>query len=386
MRGSVQKRGRDSYCIVLELGRDENGKRKQKRISGFTRKADAEKELTKQLAEIDKGIWVEPSTQSTGTYLDYWLNDVAKPSVAPSTYAGYRTCLKVYLWEHIKAVPLRKLRAQHIQSAYNKVIESGRSHRTVHNAHRVLSKALHDAVRAGTLPSNPCAGVTPPKYTKKETRTLTAQEALQLLEKSSESIFFVPFHLALYTGMRRGEIIALRWPDVDFEHRRIAVTKSEQYIKKQFAVFPPKNGKSRNIAISKDTAKLLRSWKKECAARQLALGDQYVKSDYICVHEDGSRIKPDLLTRKFPEILKECDLEGVRFHDQRHTMATLMLKAGVPVKVVSEMLGHSTTAITNDLYTHAIPQLEEDAAEKLSGIIRTAPKKKEEDKKVVTNM
>lgn len=245
----------------------------------------------------------------------------------------------------------------------------GLSAKTVRYVHSILRKALADAVRWNTAQRNVADLADPPKLTgqHREMRTWTAEQLRAFLEHIAEERLYAAFLLAATTGLRRGEVLGLRWADVDLEAARISVRQSLVLVAYEPKFSEPKTNRSRrSVALDGRTVATLRSWRKQQLEERMLLGVGYDDSELVFTRDDGRFVHPDRFSQLFDKYVAVSELPRIRLHDLRHTHATLALAAGVHPKVVSERLGHSTVAFTLDVYSHAVPALQEEAAERIA--------------------
>lgn len=265
---------------------------------------------------------------------------------------------------------LPKLQPIQIQSYLTKALESGRSNgkgglseKTVLNHFRVLKEALHHAVGWQLLSYNPAEAVKPPRPKHKEIEVLPDEEFFIFLEAAREHRYHMPFLLASTTGMRRGEVLGVRWQDINFTERKLAVRQAVGITNNGLIIKSPKTKKSKRvISLSASSLEALCDHRKRQAAEKIALGEAYNDFGLVCAHPDGSMIHPRSLSESFTNLIKKLELTRVSFHALRHTHATQCLARGLHIKVVSERLGHSSVQITLDTYSHVMPDLQEEAA------------------------
>lgn len=261
----------------------------------------------------------------------------------------------------------RFLKPQHIQKYYADALESGRrdgrgglSARTVHHHHRVLYEALRHSVKHGIIVRNPAEAVDPPRPSDTGIAMLGPNEVLLLLEVAKGTPYYPVFFTALYTGLRRGEVLGLRWCDVDLELATLSVVQTLQQLRTGEYVFSePKTKASRRIALPPSLAILLREHRMRQEDARKLFGKTLVQTDLVFSHPDGRPLRPNTVTRALATIGRSVGLKGIRLHDLRHAHATLMLQQGVHPKVVSERLGHSSISITLDTYSHVLPGLQD---------------------------
>ena len=369
MKGHIRKRGKESWAIILDIGQDNEGKRRQKWHSVKGTKKDAERELTKLLHTLDSGSYIEPSKLTVSRYLKTWLSDYAAHQVTPKTLERYQGIISDHINPAIGHHPLTKLKPPHIQELYTKSLKDGRldgkgglAPRTVLHMHRVLHKALDQAMKWQMLIRNPTEAVVPPKPKTIEMAALDEDQVARLLEHFRESRLYLPILIAVTTGLRRGEILALKWQNIQLSSARLHVRQSLEQTKEGLRFKSPKTEKSkRTVILPRFTVEALKEHRKRTAERKLKLGKVYQDNDLVCAREDGTIWPPDTLSTLFAARIKKAPVPKIRFHDLRHTHATQLLKQGVHPKIVSERLGHSNISITLDTYSHVLPGMQEEA-------------------------
>lgn len=380
MRGHVRRRGVRSWAVVIDLGRDANGVRRQKWHAVSGRRRDADEELVRILRRLQTGEYVEPSKLTVKAYLERWLSDYAKPNTSGKTYERYAEIVTSQLVPAIGHHKLTRLQPLHIQALYSEALKSGRrnkkgglSPRTVLHIHRVLHQALGQAVRWQLLVRNPAAAVEPPRPQATEMKVLSEVDTARMLAIASQSDLWIPILLAVTTGMRRGEILALTWSDVDLKAGTVSVTKSLEETREGLSIKAPKTAKGRRtIPLPRLAVDALKAHKVAQAEYRLRLGDVYKDLGLVCPAPDGTLRQPDSFSQSFQIFLGKTGVSRVRFHDLRHTHATQLLRQGVHPKVVAERLGHSSITLTLDTYSHVVPGLQEEAARQLDRVLRKA--------------
>jgi integrase len=369
VRGQLIQRTKGSWTIVLYLGRDEGGNKRYRQHTIQGSKKDAEKERTRLLHALNTGTYLEPSRQRTGDYLHAWLRDYARTHVAASTFEGYEKIVRLHLLPALGHIPLTRLGPQDIKAYYAQAQESGRrsgkgglSPTTVLQHHRVLSEALKHAVEEGLLVNNPATRVRPPRKARHEMPVLDEPQLAKLLELVRGSRLCIPVLLAIATGLRRGEILALRWRNVDLKAGTLAVRQALESTRDGLSFKQPKTQKSRRLVpLPPFAVEALREHRKRQAEERLRIGPAYKDHDLVCAAPDGRPWDPDSFSPAFAKFVRRSGLPPIRFHDLRHSHATLLLKHGIHPKVVSERLGHSTVGLTLDTYSHVLPGLQEQA-------------------------
>jgi len=355
---------RGSYWVTTAKGL------KRRYVSAKTRQQCSQK-LTKAMADRDGGLIFEAAHLTVGDYLKRWLKDV-EDTVRRSTYEGYEYAVRPHIVPALGRIKLKDLTSAHLRSFYRDRLDSGRAPATVHKLHVVLHKALKAAVADGLIPRNAAAGLKLPRITREEIDPLTEEEARRLLETVRGDRLETLYVLALNTGMRQGELLALKWDDVDLERGVLRVRRTLTHANKSFVLGEPKTKNSRRtIRLTTGAVNALRMH----LSRQLEeieyMGSLYQPGGLIFATETGTIINPsNLRNRSFKPLLKGAGLPPIRFHDLRHTCATLLLSNDVNAKVVSEMLGHSSIRITLDIYSHLMPDMQEKAAKALEKALR----------------
>lgn len=384
MRGSLQKRGKDSWTIILSMGRDPStGKRCQQWVTVKGTKKDAQRRLVELLHQLDTGGYVRPSKLTLGEFLRVWLRDYAATNVRPRTLEDYRSIVERHLVPSLGSVPLTELRPKALQDYYADRLARGRldgrgqslSANSVLHHHRLLFEALEHAVKWGLVARNVARAVDPPRIRKREMRMLDAAGLNTLLEAAKATPYHALFLLAAHTGMRRSELLGLRWGDVDLDMPTLSVARVMHQLKDGRIVFDePKTAKGRRLVpLTPTSALALRSHREKREAEVALLGVPLSDDGQVFCHLDGSPLLPDSVTHAFVKLARVLGLGTVRFHDLRHTHASLMLRQGVHPKIVSERLGHATVSITLDTYSHVTPGLQEAAARRFEEVLETQP-------------
>jgi integrase len=390
MKAPIKARGKDTWTFVVELERDAEGDRKRKRVTFHGTRREAEAEHARIVHEVMSGVYVDAKKTTVGEYLDWWLESCVKPKTAPRTHEGYKMIVEQHLKPALGSIRLARLSAMHVQQYESGMLKGGRVERrkdppkdetvprvrtlsaqTVLHHHRVLNTALRQAVKKGILLRNPLEAVEPPKPQRRQMQTLPGEQVAGLLAAAEGSRLHAPLQLAVATGMRRGELLGLHWRDADLDAGKLGVRCSLQTLKgePEPIIKSPKSGKSRTISLPAFAVDALKKHRADQAADKLLQGRDYQDNDLVFCEEDGQPWKPNAFSGLWDRFRAKHGIP-YRFHDLRHTCATLMLEAGVHPKVVQEMLGHSTIAITMDLYSHVSPNLQEEAALKLDAILQ----------------
>lgn len=378
MRGSVFKRGR-TWTAQVYLGRDAaTGRKRYRQIGGFGTKRAAEQALTEQLERLRVGEYVDAGATTVAGFVERWLPAV-EPSLRPTTFASYRNMLGLHVVPRLGKVRLVKLTGLDLSSLYGELLASGYrkgntirglSPTTVKYIHQIVRKALADAVRWGLLVRNPAAQVDPPRKSDQEMATWSAPQARRFIEAVADDRLRAMWVLLCSTGMRRGEVLGLRWDDVDLDAGRIAVQRALVEVSGyDLRLSDPKSARARRSVRldAHTTAALARHRRRQLEERMAhGLGS---RAELVFTRPDGSQLQPQRVSRSFQSLARRAELPSIRLHDLRHTAATLALAAGIHPKVVSERLGHSTIQLTLDTYSHVVEGIHEAAADQLGDVL-----------------
>lgn len=369
MRGHIRKKGQSSWQITLDIGTGPDGKRRRHFETVHGRKSDAQKRLAELLVNLEKGVYTVPRRLTLAEHLDNWLEGYVKTNCSQRTLDGYQSIIETHLIPNLGHIQLKHLHPQAIQSYYSKACER-LSLRTVHHHHRVLSQSLKYAVRQGYLGRNPAELVDPPSPKGKTMRTLTPFEVGVLLDTAKGNHYYPVIYTALSTGLRQAELLGLRWRDIDLDMLSISVSQV-LYKRRGICQFkePKTDHSRRRVAMTPKLSLFLREYRVQRELLYLELGKQLTLDDLVFTSVEIKPIDPCVLTHAFTRMAKQAGLEGVRFHDLRHTFASLMLLRGAKPKVISEALGHSSVAFTMDVYSHIISGMQEDAMALLDEVL-----------------
>ncbi|MCJ7807817.1 MAG: site-specific integrase [Dehalococcoidia bacterium] len=369
MRGNIRSRGKNKWQIQVYMGIGPDGKYRRhfETINGC--KGDAQRKLTEIKAAYDKGIYTPSGRITVAEHLYGWLQGYVKTNCHVRTLDGYQSIIDHHLIPAFGYIHLKQLQPHVIQAYYGKAV-SKLSPRTVHHHHRVLSQSLKYAVRQGYLGRNPCDMVDPPSPRKKAMRTLIPGEVEALLEAASDSYYYPVIYTAVSTGLRQAELLGLRWRDVDLDLLSISVSQV-LYKRRGICEFKePKTTHSRRcVAMTPKLAIFLRKYQANRESLFRQLNKKLTLDDLIFASVEGKPIDPGVLTHNFSRIVTRVGLNNVRFHDLRHTFASLMLLRGAKPKVISEALGHSSVAFTMDVYSHIIDGMQSDAMALLDEVL-----------------
>jgi len=380
MKGSIRQRSKGSWEICIDISRDPaTGNRRRHFESVRGRKADAQKRLAELLVSIEKGSYIKPRRITVGEWLQDWLSSYVEIHCSPRTKDSYEAEIHRHILPNLGQIPLSQVQPQHIQNYYAQTLTSGRtdgkgglSPRTVEYHHRILSEALSHAVKMGLIVRNVADAVEPPHPERKRMRTLAVEDVPKFLKSARETPYYALFCTALFTGMRLGELLGLRWCDVALDLASLSVVQALYKRSGVCKMIKPKSSYSRRqIALSPTLVLLLQQHRATQDAQSILLGKPFNEDDLVFAHPDGSPSDPGTVTHIFSRVIASAGLSHIRFHDLRHTHATLMLKAGVHPKIVQERLGHGSIALTLDTYSHVVGGLQEAAAQHFDEIFDT---------------
>jgi integrase len=371
MRGYIRQKGknRDSWQIQVYTGIGPDGKYRRHFETIHGRKSDAQKRLNELLVSLEKGIYTPPGRLTVAAHLRHWIEGYVKTNCSQRTLDGYQSIIDTHLIPAFGQFQLKHLNQQTIQSYYGKACEK-LSARTVHHHHRVLSQSLNYAVRQGYLGRNPTEMVDPPSPRKKVMRTLTPMEVEILLENAQDNYYYPVVYTAMSTGLRQAELLGLRWRDIDLDMLSISVSQV-LYKRRGVCEFKePKTSHSRRrVAMTPKLALFLRGYRAERERLYQQLGRELTLDNLVFTGLEGKPIDPCVFTHAFTRMARRANLSGVRFHDLRHTFASLMLMRGAKPKVISEALGHASVAFTMDVYSHIIEGMKSDAMALLDQVL-----------------
>jgi integrase len=359
--GSIFKRKDGRWVAILNIGyRD--GARRRKHFYGNTRR-DVQERLTAALRAQQQGLPVAPERQTLGDFLRHWLDHVVRPNLRPKTHHSYAAEVRLHIGPQLGHIQLAKLRPQHIQAFLNEKREAGLSARTVQYHHAILRRALGQAEKWDLVPRNVAALVTPPTIRRREIEPLQPDEALTLLDAVRDDRLEAVYSVALAVGLRQGEILGLRWRDVDLENGKLEIRTSLLWLDGACQLSEPKTDRSRrSIALPEVATMALHGHRARQLEDKLIAGTRWREHDLVFATTLGTPMHPRNLVRHYHRALAKAGLPRKRFHDLRHTCASLLLAQGVQPRVVMEILGHSQIALTMDTYSHVIPSLKRDAA------------------------
>lgn len=366
MKGSIRKRGKDSWELTIEGGRDTQGRRQRKFINVKGKRADAERHLRELLTAADRGIPINTQNITVAQWVERWLRDHVAPNCRTRTREGYEGIMAKHVLPNIGHLQLTKLTPSHIKALEAKLSAQGMAPAGVTLAHNVLSGALKQAVRMELLWRNPSQAVTPPKVVRKEVEPPEVTVVRRILDiaKAEERPLFPCLYLIAYTGMRRGEALGLRWQDVDFELGAISIVQTLGRSLKGLIFQPPKTQAGRRtIELDASTIAILRVHQGQQLLHRAQLEGAYQDYDLVFANPTGGPMNPMGLTRAFQALAKRAGFIDANLHDLRHFHASVLLQRGQNPGLVSKRLGHASIATTMDIYGHVLPGWQKEASE-----------------------
>ena len=373
--GSIRKRKDGRWEGRYTAGHDPaTGKTIYKNVLGKTQ-AEVKEKLKRAIEDSAKLDMSKVGQYTVGQWMDVWFENYAKIKVRPSSHQTYRGYIENHIKPNIGSIPLNKLTSLELQKFYKKLLGNGRverieskkqpkglSAKTVRNINQIISSALNLAIEQKLLLTNPADACALPKLEHREMKTLPVEQLASFLREAKESGVFEMYYIELATGLRRGELLGLKWSDIDLEHGNLRVQRQIVRIDGEIVEAPLKTKNAyRTLPLSTDAVDVLKEQKKKCG-----------NSPYVFPSPTGGPISPDSVLHMLHRVLKRAGLPKVRFHDLRHTFATLALQNGVDIKTVSGMLGHFSAGFTLDTYDHVTTSAQKEAANTMGGVLRVA--------------
>ena len=380
--GTIYQRSDGKWCGQVTVGfNPKTGKQKRKSFYG-----DTKKEVTRKMTEfkhkMNIGEYIEPSNMKLSEWLERWLEG-RKSTLAYNTFKSYKSKIKKHLNPVLGDISLKDLKARHIQEMLNHKLEHGKLNGkgglapvSVNLLYRILHAALEQAVKENLLPSNPCKAVETPKERNREMETWNSQQVNKFLEAAEESKHHALFYIALNTGMRRGELIGLTWEDIDLDKQKIEVKRQMVRTDNGLEFKEVKSEASkRTIPLTDNVVKFLKSHKIKQGEKKLSAGAAYNDRDLVFCNKAGHAIDSTNLNREFKRVIERAKVPDIRFHDLRHTFATLFIENGGAIKTLQQILGHTSVTITMDTYSHVTEEMLSEAAQNIDEMYRVRSKK-----------
>jgi integrase len=376
--GSIFLRGDGRWCGMLSLGW-ENGKRRRKSFFAATA-AEVQDHLLKARSDHSRGLPVTIERQTVEQYIDHWLDHTLRAKAKPRSYESFCTIARLHIKPSLGKIQLHKLAPQHIQKLLDEKSKEGLSPQTVTNIRTVLRSALSQAMKWNLVSRNSAALVNAPRIPHRRIEPLDPEHARTLLETAKGGRYEAIYTVALTLGMRRGEVLGLRWSDIDFDGRAIRVNQSVQRIKtgssdkgkrsELRATETKTDGSRRTLALPDSVVRALRAHRARQSQDRLAASKSWTDQDLVFTNRTGRPIEPILLHRDYKALLKKAELSiTLRFHDLRHSAASLLLAQGIHPRAIMELLGHSSITVTMNVYGHVMPAMMRDAADKMDALL-----------------
>ncbi|MGI9047856.1 MAG: site-specific integrase [Rubrobacteraceae bacterium] len=360
--GSITRRKDGLYMARYTVQTARGPKRKA--LYGKTR-AEVSEKLTKAMADRDGGLVFEGENRTLAAFLDGWLEGPVKGSVKATTYESYERLIRCHIKPEIGRHKLKTLTPDHVQALYQRKLDEGLAPGTVRLIHSVLSRALDQAVKWGIVPQNVCKATIPPKADSEEIKPLDVEQARKILKVAGGDRLEALYMLAVTAGLRIGELLALRWQDVDLEASgaTLYVRRTKSTAKGGPVFTTPKNGKGRSIKLTRQAVEALKAHRATQNVERLKAGSLWQDHGLVfCTHGGKPLDSHNVARTSFKPLLKRAVLPDIRFHDLRHTCATLLLSRGHHPKLVQELLGHASVALTLDRYSHVLPGMGDQTA------------------------
>ncbi|MDP7201217.1 MAG: tyrosine-type recombinase/integrase [Dehalococcoidia bacterium] len=366
--GSIYKRADGRWAAVINLGW-QDGKRKRKTFYGVTRR-EVKDQLTTALSDHQKALPVTSDRLTTGQFLENWLVESVKPTLRPRTLQSYAELVRVHLGPGLGRIPLAKLAPEDVQKLINRKLASGLSPRRVQYIHAVLRRALGQAEKWGNVARNVAKLVDAPRVVRTEIKPFTAEESRAFIQAIQDERLEALYILAIATGLRQAELLGLSWSDINLEKRQVTVRNTLQVIDGEYQLAEPKSAKGRRtLVLPGIVVDPLLVHRGKQVADKLRAGSRWHDSDLVFTSRYGTPINRHNLTRDFQALLKRVGLPRQRFHDLRHTAASLLLAQNVQPRDLMEILGHSQISLTMNTYGHVMPAALLDAANRMDAIL-----------------
>lgn len=352
----------------VSMGLKREGARDRRHVSG-TRRVDVVAKVRGLERQRDSSVAQEAGRVSTvAEWLEHWLDTIVARKVRPRTLEGYRSKLRLHVVPALGHHRLDRLQPEHVEAFYAECERSGMAPTSTLQCHRILSRALKVAMQRGKVTRNVCTLVDAPSLVRAEVQPLTAKEARRLLDAAFDTRNAARWSVALALGLRQGEALGLRWSDLDLDAGTLTVRRALQRQQGKGLVFvePKSAAGRRTIVLPRPLREPLRTHRAAQAEERLAAGSVWHDHDLLFAQVNGKPIEPRRDWQDWKELLGRAGVRDARLHDARHTAATLLMQQGVPARVAMQILGHSQISLTLGTYSHVVPELAEDAAERMS--------------------
>ncbi len=362
--GSVRQRPDGTWESRISLA---NGTRKS--LYGKTR-GEVQAKMKEAQRDLDAGLDLSTGRQTMGQFMVTWLEDVAKPTIRPSTYASYRSYVRVHIVPDLGHYSLSKLTPQHVQAFMAAKTAAGLAPRTVQYMRAILRRALGQALKWGLVTRNVATLVDPPRSVRKPVRPLTADQARTFLAAVADDRLGPLFHVAITTGLRQGELFGLRWEDVDLAAGTLTVRHAMQRVNGKRTLVEPKTALSqRTVTLPASTVAAFRVQRTRQRDTQSLAGGRWQDWGLVFTSTIGTPLEPSNVRRRLHALLKTAGLPRQRFHDLRHCAASLLLAGNVAPRTIMGILGHSQISLTMNTYAHLSPALQHDAAVAMDAVL-----------------
>lgn len=363
-----EKKG--TYWFVVSAGKDENGKRRQIKRRGFRTEKEAMREMRKILQQVDENTYIKKTNLKYTEFLEgEWL-DSKSLKLKESTFRTYKMNIKNHISPYFQNQEIGKITTQMIEKFYAYLSkEKGLSERSILDIHKVIKSSFKTAVKRKYVYFSPVEDAEAPKVPRKEMLVWNLDQTTRFLKQTKESPMYIVFILALTTGMRQSELLGLRWKDIDFEERVLHVRQTLSHDGKKLSKETKTKSSIRTISLTDKAINDLKIHRKKIAKEKLAAGDIYEDNNLVVCTKFGTPVNPRNLLRVFYSLMKKAKVPKIRFHDLRHTVATLMLSQSVNPKIVKEILGHSDIRVTLDTYSHVLPSVHKETAKQYGDML-----------------
>jgi integrase len=372
MKGYIRKRGK-VYSFTVDIGKDPiSGKRKQRTRSGFKTKKEAQAALAELVNKVEKGETVDfRKTIFKDFAIEYYEKNYIN-KVKPTSYDVSLRLLQAQIIPYFQDISLKEIDQFVVHDFYNEKLKQGYATNYITRMHEILRMLLKIAKKWDLIQKDVASMIEPPKNKKKEMKVWSISQVNEFLQTCTHSRYHPVFFLAAYTGMRKGEIIALKWDDIDFENKIIHVNKTLYKLSTGYSLDTPKSPSAvRSIYFDEEIENVLKRQKIKQKEEKLKNGRIYQEKNLVFSQEDGGFVSPPSVNILFTRFIDRSGLPRIRFHDLRHTHATILLQMGVNPKVVSERLGHSSVQITLDVYSHVTKEIKKDISKDFSNMMKS---------------
>lgn len=372
--GNIVERKRSNgeirYEITVEGERDLlTGKRNRayKTIKGTKKEAKAI--MRQMIVDMERGITIRKSPKKVAEWLNEWL-ELYLPNIEETTRIGYKTKINNYLIPALGDIYLQSLRTEHVQKMINDMIARELSPKNIRDTYNNINAAMKKAVILRMIPFNPCEGVALPKLKRYKAKVYDLEMIHKLLAIAKNTDMYLPILLCVTAGLRRGELLALRWDNIDFDNSILQIRSNMVKGEKDFIIKSPKTEAGiRDIHLGDEVMEVLKKERSKYVSKLFSKDNNFQNLNFVICQKDGSPIRPDSMSQKWRRFLEDNQLPSIRFHDLRHSNATALIQAGVNPRVVQQRLGHSDVNITLNTYTHVLPDMDVEAAAKIDSII-----------------